>query len=302
MARPNIEIRSQAPFDFALTLGYFRRRAGELVDATEGDRYRRLLAIDGSRVLVEVRATGTVEAPCLSIECLAGDSAALPSAAAAIRSAFGLNDQLDALREALAEDVILTNLLLRLDGLRLVRTQSPFEALVWAIIGQQINLTFAFRLKSTLVRDLGDSLEFEGRTYWTFPEPRGLAGADEDALAGTGLGRRKAATLVSIARAIEAGDLDLESLATMPRADAEARLTALAGVGPWTAHYMLLRGLGDLGAFPASDLGLRAAAGRLYCDGEMAPMARMRELAKRWGDWRGYAAFYLWNSFADRAG
>jgi DNA-3-methyladenine glycosylase II len=301
MSYSSIEIDSRFPFDFRLTQAYFRRRAGELVDATDGERYRRLLSINGAGVLIEVRSAGDVSHPRLIVECLAGDPDALPAAAEAIRRAFGLDDPLDQLHEAFAGEPVLDGLLQRLPGLRLVRTQSAFEALVWAVIGQQINLTFAFRLKSMLVQELGEHLDFDGRTYWAFPQPSRVATADATSLAASGLGRRKAATLIAVARALETGELGLESLGTQPREAAEARLTALAGIGPWTAHYVLLRGLGDFGAFPASDIGLRAGAGRLYGDAGPASLARMRQLAQEWGKWRGYIAFYLWNLLAERA-
>jgi len=298
---PRVEVASRTPFDFRLALRYFRRRLGELVDATDGDAYRRLLLIDGSHALVQVRAADEPRVPGVSVELLAGDAASLPAAAGAILHALGLDDDLDQMHSAFRNDAVLTSLFRRLRGLRLVKTQSAFEALVWAIIGQQINLTFAFRLKSALVQSFGESLLFEGQTYWAFPQPERLAGADEASLAVTGLGRRKAATLVSIARAVAKGQLDLEALATIDRGEAVARLIAIPGVGPWTAHYTLLRGLGDFGAFPASDLGLRMAAGRLYCAGEPASLSRMRQLAEEWDDWRGYVAFYLWNSPAENA-
>lgn len=288
---------SRTPFAFDLALAYFERRAGELVDATEADAYRRLLVVGGDPVLVEARAPAPGETG-LVVSVLKGNGAYLAWAAQALRRSFGLDDDLDAFRAAVADDTLLLGLLDRLAGLRLIRTHSAFEALVWAVIGQQINLTFAFRLKSVLVRSYGIGLEHGGRTYWAFPRPQDLAAADPDSLAGTGLGRRKASTIVTAARLIESGELDLEGLARLPRAEADTRLLNLAGVGPWTAQYTLLRGLGDFGAFPASDLGLRVAAGRLYgCDGA-APMGMMRELAAHWGEWRGYAAFYLWNWLA----
>jgi DNA-3-methyladenine glycosylase II len=300
MRRDRFAIEIKPPFDFRLSLGYFRRRAGELVDAVENERYRRLLLIDGEQLLIEV-STYPDDQSRLGIEVLCGDAKLLPEAATSIRRALGLDDRLEEFRTDLAHDPGVQDLVSRLRGLRLVRTQTPFEALVWAVIGQQISLTMAFRVKAALVRTLGTSIVFDNCTYWAFPEPERLATADETQLASMGLGRRKAATLTALARAVATGALRFDSLTEMPRSEAEATLTAYSGVGPWTAHYTLLRGLGDAGAFPASDLGLRAAAGRLFGDGGLAPPALMRNLAERWGEWRGYVAFYLWNELASRA-
>jgi DNA-3-methyladenine glycosylase II len=145
------------------------------------------------------------------------------------------------------------------------------------------------------------SIDHGGRTYWAFPRPEDIAPADTAKLGATGLGRRKAATIVGVAGQVISGELDLQGLRAIPRAEAEARLTALPGVGPWTAHYTMLRGLGDFGAFPASDLGLRVAVGKLFEGGGTATPQTMKLLAEQWGEWRGYAAFYLWNALAERA-
>jgi 3-methyladenine DNA glycosylase/8-oxoguanine DNA glycosylase len=300
MPAASLEIQSIPPFDFGLSLAYFRRRAGELVDVVDGGRYRRVLSVNRERLLVEVLADSKSGSR-LTVTILSGDSRYLPEAAASIRRAFGLEDRLDVLSAELGHDPRVLDLISHLQGLRLVRTQTPFEALVWAIVGQQISLTMAFRLKAALVQHLGAPVDFGGRTYWGFPEPEGLAAADEALLAATGLGRRKAAALTGVAHAVATGELDFASLALLPRAEAEAVLKAWSGVGPWTAHYTLLRGLGDTGAFPASDLGLRAAAGRLFGDGAIATPALMRRLSQEWGEWRGYVAFYLWNELASRA-
>jgi DNA-3-methyladenine glycosylase II len=298
---PTVLVASRSPFNFKHAFAYFQRRAGELVDSTDGDSYRRLLLIEGSPCLIEACEGAEVNAPGLSVAMLSGDASKLPAAAAALRRTFGLDDDLAAFAAAVRDDVVLRGLLDRYRGLRLVRTQSAFEALIWAVIGQQINLTFAFRLKSTLVRMHGNSLDYDGRTYWSFPEPQTLAGADPIELAATGLGRRKAATIVNAAQRVASGDLNIEALGTLPRAEAEARLVDLPGIGPWTAQYTLLRGLGDFGAFPTTDLGLRVAIGKLYEQGGAASLPAMKEAANRWGEWRGYAAFYLWNALAERA-
>jgi 3-methyladenine DNA glycosylase/8-oxoguanine DNA glycosylase len=71
-------------------------------------------------------------------------------------------------------------------------------------------------------------------------------------------------------------------------------MCAIEGIGPWTAHYVALRGLGEPDAFPASDLGLRKA---LAAPGEK-PLseAELLRRAERWRPWRGYAAIHLWSS------
>src|SRR5581483_3793282 len=182
----------------------------------------------------------------------------------------------------------------RFAGLRLISTPTPFEAFVWAVLGQQISLHVAFRLKAALVQRCGERAEFDGVPYWAFPTAVALAEANPENLAALGLGRRKAATIVRTAGLVAEGSLDLDALAALPPAEAERELVALHGVGPWTAHYTLLRGLRMADACPVSDGGLMVACGSLYGLGRKATAAEVEAFAERWRPFRGYAAFYLW--------
>jgi len=124
----------------------------------------------------------------------------------------------------------------------------------------------------------------EGLSHF-FPSPARLARAD---LSGLGLTGGRIATLKSLAGAVAAEKLDFT-----PRESLEAKiaeLTALPGIGDWTAHYICLRALGEPDAFPSSDLGLRKAAGK----GEPVSAAALETLSERWRPWRGYAALALW--------
>jgi DNA-3-methyladenine glycosylase II len=113
-------------------------------------------------------------------------------------------------------------------------------------------------------------------------------------LARLGLSAAKIRTLRAIARAIERGALDLTALAGLPADEAHRRLTALDGIGPWTADIYLLFCLGHADAWPAGDLALQEAA-RLLFGLERRPSTReMGPLAESWRPWRGAAACLLW--------
>jgi DNA-3-methyladenine glycosylase II len=113
-------------------------------------------------------------------------------------------------------------------------------------------------------------------------------------LARAGLSAPKIRTLKAIAKAIDRGDLDLMALAGMPADDAHRALTAVHGIGPWTADIYLLFCLGHADAWPAGDLALQEAA-RLLLKLETRPTAKdMLPLAEPWRPWRGAAACMLW--------
>ena len=97
-----------------------------------------------------------------------------------------------------------------------------------------------------------------------FPDPEDVASLDSDALKRHGFSTAKARTIIDTARAIVAGELDLERLERLDDPAATARLTSLHGIGRWTAEYVLLRGLGRLHVFPGDDVGARNKLSRLF--------------------------------------
>ena len=116
-------------------------------------------------------------------------------------------------------------------------------------------------------------------------------------LARAGLSAPKIRTLKAIARAIDQGDLDLAALAALPADEAHRRLTAVHGIGPWTADIYLLFCLGHADAWPAGDLALQEAA-RLLLGLRARPSSRdMGALAESWRPWRGAAACMLWTYY-----
>jgi DNA-3-methyladenine glycosylase II len=116
-------------------------------------------------------------------------------------------------------------------------------------------------------------------------------------LARVGLSAPKIRTLKAIAKAIDHGDLDFAALIDMPADQAHQALTAVHGIGPWTADIYLLFCLGHADAWPAGDLALQEAA-RLLFKLKTRPTAKeMLPLAERWRPWRGAAAYMLWTYY-----
>jgi DNA-3-methyladenine glycosylase II len=124
-----------------------------------------------------------------------------------------------------------------------------------------------------------------------------LLRARTDKLRRLGLSAPKIRTLKAIAKAIDKGALDLPALTQMPADAAHAALTAVHGIGPWTADIYLLFCLGHADAWPAGDLALQEAM-RLLLALKARPTAReMGPLAERWRPWRGAAACMLWTYY-----
>jgi DNA-3-methyladenine glycosylase II len=121
--------------------------------------------------------------------------------------------------------------------------------------------------------------------------------ARTDKLRRAGLSGPKIRALKAIARAIGDGKLDLDALADCPADDAHRVLTAVHGIGPWTADIYLLTCLGHADAWPAGDLALQEAA-RLALALDVRPTTKeMGPLAEPWRPWRGVAARLLWTYY-----
>jgi DNA-3-methyladenine glycosylase II len=313
---PTIALTPRAPFDPVPILRYYGRSPLEPLDMVVDGAWRRAVRLNGRAVLFEAVPGGTLDAPSLTVRVLteeplplqrrgAGEgvrSDALPLVADAVTHWWRLDQDPSELAAIGARDPILGKLLARLHGARSPLMPSPFECLVWAILGQQITVAFAYKMKRALVERYGESLEYEGRTYWLFPEAARLAEADPDDLRELQFSRQKSEYVRSLAALVAEDRIDWPALRTMPSELAIKELTALRGVGRWTAEYVLMRGLGHADVIPAADVGLQSAIGRAYGLGRKATEPEVRTLAEQWVPRRSHAAFaWWWSLSAERA-
>lgn len=177
---------------------------------------------------------------------------------------------------------------LRVAGNVPLRRGAPgFAGLARVIIGQQVSTASA-------------------NAIWTrfaaaFPggDPLAPAATDDTALRAIGLSGAKIATLRAVAAA-HAGGFDLDGLAALPGDEAHARLTAIRGIGPWTADVYLLFCLGHADIFPAGDLALRNAVADAFGHVGPAPIAELHAMAEKWSPWRAVAARLFWSYYRAR--
>ena len=136
-------------------------------------------------------------------------------------------------------------------------------------------------------------MEIGGETRRTFPSPSALASAGADALRAVKFSARKAEYICDISAQAADGRLDLDAIGALPSADAVERLVALRGVGPWTAHWLLIRSYGHQDGFPAGDLAIQRNLGILYGDGSRMSESEARAASERWKPHRSLATTYL---------
>jgi DNA-3-methyladenine glycosylase II len=296
-------IKPVAPFNFDLTTGYhtyIRGRYG--TDSFEDGVYWRLLDLGDKLVLASVRSVGSVAEPQLAVELEGEELSSLDVIAAWEQIAWLLGaDQDLAPFYTLAEgDPVLGSVVEKFYGLHLPHTATAFEALVLAILGQQIASSVARIIRTLLIETYGPYLSFNGQGYYAFPRPATLHAAPVEELRRLKLSQRKAEYIKGIALAAVDGSGGLESLHQLPDAEVVKQVTALRGVGHWTAQWVLVRALGRPDAFPSGDLALQRVISNLYFNGAKLNQEQLEEFSRRWSPYRTYVTAYLFTAL--RAG
>jgi DNA-3-methyladenine glycosylase II len=197
-----------------------------------------------------------------------------------VRKLLGLDVDLDSFYAFARGDPVLAEPVRLLQGFRPPLAPDPFEALVTAITAQQASLQSAFAVRSRLI----DRFGVQGAHAAAFPTRERIAAATEDELTAVGFSRRKAEYALGIARS----DLDFAELERLPDEEVKARLTALRGLGEWSADWFLARHLARPEAWPAGDLGLRKAVVAFYPD-----VTDVRAAGARFHPFQNLSAHYL---------
>jgi AraC family transcriptional regulator of adaptative response / DNA-3-methyladenine glycosylase II len=279
-------------FDFDRALGYLADRAIPGVESVADGVYRRVTDTCGHPGVFKISATpgdrhlrATAHLP--SFNNLVDD-------VARCRRMLGLDTDLADGRAQLTADPLLGELTSQLPGITVPGAWDRFETSVRIILGQQVTVRAASTISGRVAERFGTQvpgLEPFGLGFM-FPSADSLAGAD---LSSIGVPTARARTLVSFAKSVADGSLDLYRGDELP--GLLERLQALPGIGPWTAHMIAMRVYGQVDAFPSGDLGLRKAAAKLLGRKDVSA-PELDDLAERWRPWRSLAAVYLWQSLA----
>jgi DNA-3-methyladenine glycosylase II len=162
-----------------------------------------------------------------------------------------------------------------------------YGALLRAIVGQQLSTRAARAIYGRVIERFG------GRT----PSPREILDDDPEALrAAAGLSRAKVAFLRSLAEHVLSGELELDRLEQLGDDEILAELTAVKGIGVWSAHMFLIFQLGRPDILAVGDLGVRRAVERAYGLAELPSAADLERLAEPWRPYRSVACRVLWRS------
>lgn len=285
-----------AEFDFNQCLVYLGRSPKEILHFIEGDTLRKLISVNGRLVLMALTSSS---AGGIRIQILneVASKSTIQRVKAYVRHWFDLDADLRPFYRLAEQDALLRELVRRYFGLRIIKIDDLFQALCWAITGQQINLAFAYTLFQRFIRLYGAAYAFDGQPYWLFPTPARIAGLTVVELQQLQFSAAKAIYLIELAKHFASREISRESLAALGDYEqAKAALLALRGVGPWTANYVMMRCAGYRCAFPIQDIGLHNAIKQQLRLTRKPSIQEIQKLAAGWHNWQAYATFYLYRS------
>lgn len=295
-----IEVYPPKEFSFDECIAFLSRSSQEVLHQIKDGSIYKLLKIEDSLVLCRIR----YEENAIKVDFpdRQPEKEGCSLVAKFIWEWFDLEADLKEFYQLASNDGILKGIAKSYSGLRIMCIPDLFEALVWAVLGQQINLTFAYTLKKRFVERFGESLMFAGETYWVFPTYEKIASLQVDDLRELQFTVRKAEYIVGIAEEMVSGNLSKEKL--LHKRDfneVKKSLVSIRGIGDWTANYVMMKCLHDTSSLPIADVGLHNALKNILGLERKPSIEEIKEYAANWSGWEAYATFYLWRSLYDEA-
>ena len=280
-----LRLPCRVPFDGDAVIEFLATRAVPGIEEVVGTTYRRTLRLAHGAGVAELTPQPDHVRAVLRLE----DLRDLTTAVQRCRRVFDLDADPHAVAEHLGADSVLGRLVAKTPGMRVPGTVDGFELATRAVLGQQVSLGAARTLAARLVASHGTLLAApDGGLTHLFPEAAHIVSSPPDAL---GMPAARRAVLTALANALASGEVAVDAGAD--RAATMTGLLDIRGVGPWTASYIAMRGLGDPDVFLPTDLGVRTVLERM--DLPTSP-SEVAALAERWRPWRSYAVMHLWRS------
>jgi AraC family transcriptional regulator of adaptative response / DNA-3-methyladenine glycosylase II len=275
----DLRLPTRQPFAGNAVLTFLGFRAIPGIETWDGETYRRSLRLPAGHGVVELVAYDDHVAAKVRLESWSD----LAVAVQRVRRMLDLDNDPEAVDASLGENARLRPLIRRLRGRRAPGSVDPFETAVRAVIGQQVSVAGARTVAGRIVDAVGERLRIvDDQLTRAFPDPEHLSGAPDEMFS---MPSARRDTIRRMAAAIADGTVQLH--AGVDSNSARRQLLEIKGIGPWTADYVVMRGLGHPDTFLASDLGVRHASESLGLT-----VDEVRECAP----WRSYAVHHLWAS------
>lgn len=278
-------------FRIGPVLAFHGRDPRGLAERVEPGAFRKGMAWRGRPACLTIRFAAKSAQASLAVDGVAEDDGG-DVLERLVRRMLGLTQPISEFEERFAAHPQLGSLIARHRGLRVPITATPFEALAWAITGQQISVSAAVSLRRRLIETVG--LRHSCGLY-CHPDAEQLSRLTEEDLRNAGFSQAKTRTLNAIARQVADGRLPLDAWAgTMPVEDIRQQLSQVRGIGPWTIDYTLLRGFGWLDGSLHGDAAVRRNLGLLMRASDKVGENDARGWLAEFSPWRALVAAHLW--------
>jgi DNA-3-methyladenine glycosylase II len=293
-ASTEFTVRIDGPIDYAASLEMFRRSGDDLIDRWDGRTFIRTIAIGASPIAYACtfEPTGDV----LNVNVTLEDSRDRDETEHLVRSMFVMPPS--SFAELTGTDGVIGALNCRYPAVRSVRQTNLFSALLRCITTQQVNLRWAATCRRRLAETFG-RLHNVGDHFVYSLDPAKLADLEIADIRALQLTNSKAEYIINVARAIASGELTIPILDQLTDDQIIERLTAIRGIGVWTAEWIIARTLGRPRVV-AGDLGVRKAIGIACFEGVMPSEADVRRITNHWGDSGAVAQALMLHALAEK--
>lgn len=279
-------------------LAFHRRDPQETAERVSDSALEKGIVWQGAPACLSIRfLEGRAEAD-LSVDGEMG-SDSQSAFEAMVHRLLGLNQEIEAFEHRHRNHPQLGLLIADQPGLRVPVTATPFEALTWAVTGQQISVRAAMSLRRQLI--IATNVHHGGGLL-CYPQASQIAGLAEATLRQAGFSASKARTLLALSQGVVDNTLPLDTWTqTLPVEEIREQLMAIRGIGPWTVNYALLRGFGWLDGSLHGDVAVRSGLQMLLGSTEKISEEQTRKWLADFSPWRALIAAHLWAMRSSKA-
>lgn len=290
-----LKIQKPTLFSFQECLWFLNRNYDDcLYEVTENSAIK-LIQLGGEIVLFEVKELGDA----LTIDILNNSNPDEAALKYYVSEWFDTEPNLTPFYKLLAKEKDLAYMVKEYHGLRLIGIPDLFESLCWSIIGQQINLTFAYKCKRALVEKYSYKETYQGKDYYLFPEPAILANVTVEELRTIQFSRQKSEYIIGIAKLFADNKISKANILALKEEQAiEKELIKIRGVGAWTANYAMMKCLKCPNALTYGDVGLYNALHAIKGFPKRPTKEQLDDFFAPFEGWKAYLVLYLWRSLA----
>lgn len=290
-----IKLRKPPLFSFQECLWFLNRNYDDCLHEITEDSAIKLVKLEDEAILFEIKETEDD----LVINILNQSKPKEEKLKAYVADWLDLDRDLTEFHQLLKEETDLAFMVEAYHGLRLIAIPDLFEALCWSIIGQQINLTFAYKCKRALVEKYSYKETYQGKDYYLFPEPEILAKVTVEELRTIQFSRQKSEYIIGIAQLFADKKISKADVLALEKEELMAKeLIKIRGVGEWTANYAMMKSLKCYDALTYGDVGLYNALVAIKGFPKRPSRELLDDFFAPFEGWKAYLVLYLWRSLA----